>query len=317
MQVIRGLHNLRPEHRPCIATIGNFDGVHLGHQAVFRRLQAKEQEFGLPATVITFEPQPQEYFAPNATPARLTRLREKLQAFYDAGIQRVLLLEFGAKLATTPAQDFIQQLLLDKLAIRYLLVGDDFRFGHQRQGNFALLQAAGKQHHFGVESTPTYVLDTDRVSSTRIRQALAAGDLELAYRCLGRPYQICGRVVYGNQRGRTIGFPTVNINLHRRVSPLRGVFAVRVSGKAIGATPWPGVANIGNRPTLNSHDPRYILETHLLDFDRQIYGSHLSVTFVRKLRDEQRFASFEALRQQIHLDTQAARHCLERSDPYC
>jgi len=307
MQVIRGLHNLRAEHQGCVATIGNFDGVHLGHQAVFRHLREQAAEQGLPCTVVTFEPQPQEFFAPQAAPARLTRMREKLQAFKDAGIDRVVLLEFGARLAQMSAEAFVQQLLLDGLGVRYLLVGDDFRFGHGRSGDIELLRRAGAGHGFAVENLNTYMLDAERVSSTRIRAALGAGDLETARQLLGRPYRICGRIGHGDQRGRSIGFPTANIDLHRRVSPLRGVFAVQVLGLPDG--PWPGVANIGTRPTVTG-DPRYLLEVHLFGFAREIYGEHVQVEFRHRLRDERRFASFEDLRRQIELDSRVARELL-------
>jgi riboflavin kinase/FMN adenylyltransferase len=304
MQIIRGLHNLRPEHRGCVATIGNFDGVHLGHQAVFRHLQEKAAAFSLPATVVTFEPQPLEFFAPERAPARLTRLREKLEAFRTADIERVVVLEFGHKLSAMPALQFVQELLLDGLGVRYLFVGDDFRFGHGRTGDIALLRRVGKEQGFQVENMNTFLVGEERVSSTRIREALARGDLELAAHNLGRPYRICGRVAHGDARGRTIGFPTANIDLHRRVSPLNGVYAVSVQG--LSETRLPGVANIGNRPTVVG-DTRYLLEVHLFEFDRQIYGEHVQVEFHRKLRDEHKFDSFEALREQIQRDSQVAR----------
>jgi len=303
MQVIRGLHNLRSEHRGCVATIGNFDGVHLGHRAVFRHLKEKALDLSLPTTVVTFEPQPWEFFAPEQAPARLTRMREKLQALKDNGIDRVVLLEFGHKLAAMPAQEFVEELLVIGLGVRYLLIGDDFRFGQGRTGDIDLLQRIGQEQGFGVENMNTFAMGEERVSSTRIRQALAQGDLEQAERNLGRPYRICGRVAHGDERGRTIGFPTANINLHRRVSPLRGVYAVLVHG--LGTTPLTGVANIGTRPTVEG-DPRYLLEVHLFDFKRQIYGEHVQVEFRLKLRDEKRFESFEALRQQIQRDVEAA-----------
>jgi riboflavin kinase/FMN adenylyltransferase len=304
MQVIRGLHNLRVEHQGCVATIGNFDGVHLGHQAVFRHLRKKAAEFGLPATVITFEPQPMEFFAPEAAPARLTRMREKLQALKDAEIDRVVLLEFGQKLASMSAESFVQELLVDGLDVSYLFVGDDFRFGRKRAGDIGLLRRVGEEHGFGVENMNTFAVAEARVSSTRIREALARGDLQLAEKNLGRPYRICGRVAHGDARGRTIGFPTANVDLHRKVSPLRGVFAVEVLG--LGADPLPGVANIGNRPTVTGDD-RYLLEVHLFDFSRSIYGEHVQVEFKKKLRDEQRFDTFELLRQQILKDADEAR----------
>ncbi|AKH21418.1 bifunctional riboflavin kinase/FAD synthetase [Sedimenticola thiotaurini] len=305
MQVIRGLHNLRAEHRGCVATIGNFDGVHLGHQAVFRHLRERAAAFGLPTTVVTFEPQPQEFFTPDGAPARLTRMREKLQALKDAGIDRVVLLEFGHKLAAMSAAQFVQELLVDGLDVKFLYVGDDFRFGRQRVGDIDLLRQAGEQHGFEVANMNTLMDGEARISSTRIRQALAQGDLDLAERNLGRPYRICGRVAHGDARGRTIGFPTANIDLHRKVSPVHGVFAVMLYGLAEG--PLPGVANIGNRPTVTG-DSRYLLEVHLFNFSRFIYGEHVQVEFRKWLRDERRFESFDALRQQIAQDAEQARN---------
>ncbi len=307
MQVIRGFHNLRPEHRGCVATIGNFDGAHLGHQAVFKHLQREAARLGVPATVISFEPHPLEFFCPQAAPARLTRLREKLSVLEQAGIQRVMLLEFNTKLSAMTADEFIQQALITGLGIRYLLVGDDFRFGQGRVGDIKLLRKAGVQHGFGVDSMDTVMVGDERISSTRIREALARGDLALAGCCLGRPYRICGRVVYGDQRGRSIGFPTANIGLHRKATPLHGVFAVQAHG--LGDQPVPGVANIGNQPTVEG-DRRYLLEVHLFDFSQEIYGRHLEVEFCKRLRDEKRFDSFEQLRKQIERDAHAARKIL-------
>lgn len=308
MQIIRGLHNLRSEHRGCVATIGNFDGVHLGHQAVFRHLLQKRAELDLPATVITFEPHPLEFFDPTAAPARLTRLREKLPVLREVGIDRAMLLEFNPRLAAMSATDFVQRVLLDGLGIRYLLVGDDFRFGKGRAGDIELLRRVGAEQGFEVESLDTFAVGDERVSSTRVREALARGDLESAYLCLGRPYHICGRVVHGDKRGRTIGFPTANIGLHRRTSPLRGVYAVKVHG--LGQVPLPAVANIGNRPTVDG-DRRYLLEVHLFDFDRSIYGEHIEVEFCKMLRQEKRFDSFDQLKEQIERDAQAARKLFE------
>ncbi|MEA3274801.1 MAG: bifunctional riboflavin kinase/FAD synthetase [Pseudomonadota bacterium] len=307
MRVIRGLHNLRPRHRGCVATIGNFDGVHLGHRAVFQSLIEKGRDMGLPATVITFEPQAMEYFAPDAAPARLTRLREKLAALADCGIEQVVLLEFGPKLAGMDARDFVRELLVDGLGARHLLVGDDFRFGHGREGDFCLLQEMGREHGFSVEDLHTITHGEERISSTRIRDALSRGDLELARHLLGRPYWICARVGHGDKRGRAIGYPTANLNLHRRVSPLRGVYAVMADGVA--GRSWPGVANIGTRPTV-SGDTRYLLEVHLFDFEGDIYGRHAQVEFRLKLRDEKKFASFDELKQQIARDAMAAREYL-------
>jgi riboflavin kinase/FMN adenylyltransferase len=290
-----------------VATIGNFDGVHLGHQAVFANLRARGRELGLPTTVITFEPQPQEYFAPEQAPARLTRLREKLCALEGAEVDRVLLLEFNQRLAGMGAEDFVEHILVQGLGVGFLYVGDDFRFGRGRRGDFAMLCDEGRRHDFAVENMHTFRVAEDRVSSTRVREALTRGDLETAAHLLGRPYRIFGRVIHGDRRGRTIGFPTANVDLHRRVCPVRGVFAVRAHGLEPG--PVAGVANIGTRPTV-SGDPRYLLEVHLFDFSREVYGAHVQVELVHRLRDERRFDSFEELRRQIQQDAWQARQLL-------
>lgn len=308
MKVIRGLHNLRARHRGCVATIGNFDGVHLGHRSVFQRLLSRGGELGLPATVVTFEPQPLEVLAPQSAPARLTRLREKLVAIEDCGIEQVVLLGFGPRLAAMAPQAFVRELLVDGLSVASLLIGDDFRFGRGRAGDIALLHAMGRELGFVVEDLDTITHDMERISSTRIREALARGDLEQARHLLGRPYRICGRVVHGDQRGRCLGFPTANIGLHRRVSPLSGVYAVTVEGVA--ERPWPGVANVGVRPTVGG-ESRYLLEVHLFDFAEDIYGRHAQVEPRLKLRDERRFGSLEALKEQIARDAAAAREYLE------
>lgn len=303
MELIRGLHNLRAAHRGCVATIGNFDGVHLGHQAVLGQLSGKAAELGIPSVVITFEPQPQEYFAPETAPPRLTRLREKLKALVRYSVDRVLCLGFDQKLAALSADDFIKTILVDGLGVRYLVVGDDFRFGQQRRGDFTLLQEAGAHYGFQVVAMHTFYIDDERVSSTRVRNALAEGDLNTAEKLLGRPYRMCGRVAHGDKRGRTIGFPTANIHLHRKRTPVEGVYAVELFG--LDVEPVAGVANVGTRPTVDG--TRSLLEIHLFDFDADIYGRYVSVDFVHKLRDEKRFDSFEILKQQIMQDAENAR----------
>lgn len=307
MQLIRGLHNLREEHRGCVATIGNFDGVHLGHQSVLASLNARARSLGLASLVITFEPQPMEFFRPQEAPPRLTRLREKIEAIAACGIDRVLLIRFDASFASIDAEGFVTDTLVDRLGIRHLYVGDDFRFGKGRLGDFALLQRFGSAVGFGVESLGTVEQGGERVSSTRVRAALSRGDLAHAAECLGRRYRICGRVAHGHKRGRTIGFPTMNVPLLRRATPLRGVFAVQVVG--LGPVPRPGVANIGNRPTLQG-DNRFLLEVHLFDFNDEVYGHAVEVDFVDRIRDEHKFPSFEALRQQIQRDAARAREIL-------
>jgi len=309
MELIRGEHNLYPRHRGCVATIGNFDGVHLGHQAVLKQTCDKAREMGLPATVITFEPQPQEFFRPEQAPPRLTRLREKLLALKPHAIDRMLCLSFNPSLANLSADQFIQKILIDGLGVRYLVVGDDFRFGKGRQGDFAMLIKAGQQHGFEVANTHSFTLSDERVSSTLIREALAQGDLIRVEQLLGRPYSMCGRVAHGDKRGRTIGFPTANIYLHRKNTPILGVYAVKMNDME--DYPVNGVANIGTRPTVCG--TRTLLEVHLFDFNKDIYGEHIEVVFVEKIRDEKRFESFDALKQQIHVDAERARVILTGS----
>ena len=309
MELIRGVHNLYPRHRGCVATIGNFDGVHLGHQAVLKQTSEKARELELPATVITFEPQPQEFFRPEQAPPRLTRLREKMLALKPHAIDRLLCLDFNRYLANLTAQEFIDKIIVDGLQVRYLVVGDDFRFGKGRQGDFEMLVQAGKQYGFEVANTHSFTLGNERVSSTLIRQALWQGDLQHVKRLLGRPYSMCGRVAHGDKRGRTIGFPTANIYLHRQNTPILGVYAVQMND--VEQYPVNGVANIGTRPTVCG--TRTLLEVHLFDFDQDIYGAHIEVSFVQKIRDEKRFESFDALKQQIHLDAQQARTILTGS----
>jgi riboflavin kinase/FMN adenylyltransferase len=303
MQLIRGLYNLRPAHRGCVATIGNFDGVHLGHQAVIGQLAEKGAELHLPPVVILFEPQPLEFFRGREAPSRLTRFREKLRALQRYAVERVLCLRFNKRLADMSAEAFIRRVLVEGLAVRYLVVGDDFRFGHDRRGDFAMLRAAGEQHGFQVVSMHSVLVDGERVSSTRIRRCLADGDLATTAQLLGRPYRMCGRVAHGDKRGRTIGIPTANVHLHRKVTPVRGVYVVEVFG--LEREPLYGVANVGNRPTVDG--TRTLLEIHLFDFSGEIYGHYININFLHKLRDEERFASFEELKRRIHLDIDEAR----------
>lgn len=303
MELIRGWHNLQTYHRGCVATIGNFDGVHRGHRAVLAMLQQEARRYGLPATVILFEPQPLEYFRPEAAPARLTELRSKLQALAGSGVDRVLCLRFGQRLAQMPAAAFIDELLVERLGVRFLMVGDDFRFGHGRQGDYAMLQAAGKHSGFAVMRMPTVVDGEIRVSSTQVREALAAGDLPLAEQLLGRRYSICGRVVRGQALGRNLGYPTANIAF-RQAPPLQGIFVVqaRLDGEQHYR---PAVASLGTRPTVNG--TRVLLEVHLFDYSGDLYGQHLNVEFLQRLRGEERFDSLDALREQMDQDAADAR----------
>ncbi len=304
MELIRGFHSLTPAHVGCVATIGNFDGVHLGHQAVLGQLAEQGAKLGLPTVVVMFEPQPQEFFCgAGDAPPRLTRFREKVQTLRRYSVDRIVVLPFNPQLAAMPAEQFIQRLLVDGLGVKYLVVGDDFRFGHKRQGDFELLQLAGKQHGFQVAAMRSFLVDGERVSSTRIRTALAAGDMALADQMLGRIFRLSGKVVKGDQRGRQLGFPTANINLHRRSLPLQGVFAVETYG--VEGEPVAGVANIGVRPTFNGKRP--VLEVHLLDFSGDLYGRHVEVEILHKIRSEKRFDSLDALVAQIDRDIERAR----------
>ena len=303
MELVRGLYNLRPEHRGCAATIGSFDGVHLGHQAVLTQLVEQGRRRQLPVTLVTFEPQPREYFRPDVAPARLTRFREKLEVLQHCGIDRVVCLRFDDRLANLAPDDFIQRILLDGLDVKYLVVGDDFRYGKARSGNFEILEQAGQRHGFPVVNMHTFCVESARVSSTRIREALQQGDLPGAEALLGRPFWMSGRVAHGDKRGRTIGFPTANIFLHRTAVPVDGVFAVEMHG--VDGQPLPGVANVGTRPTVGG--TRSLLEVHLFDFDREVYGCHVRVSFLKKLRPERRFDSFDKLKQQIQQDAGQAR----------
>lgn len=309
MRLIRGLHNLPAPGT--VATIGNFDGVHLGHRYVIHRLAEVGARMGLPVTVVLFEPQPQEYFRGAAAPARLTCLREKVARLAELPVDRVLVLRFDRRLAQMPAAAFIDRVLVRGLGVKYLVVGDDFRFGRGREGDFALLRRAGKARGFEVVQAPSFTLEGVRVSSTRVREALERGDMETAAEFLGRPYSMCGRVAAGRQRGRDLGFPTANIDPFRRRSPVSGVFAVTVTGVA--ERPWPGVANVGVRPTVAG--TRVWLEVHLFDFHGDLYGRQLEVFFRHKLREERRFPSLEVLRAQIQQDAAQARQWLEDKEP--
>ncbi len=303
MDIIRGQHNLGPEHRGCVATIGNFDGVHRGHIAVLDALRTQAKQQQLPALVILFEPQPLEYIQPEQAPVRLTRLATKLHLLQQQGIDRVLVLRFDQSFAAQSAEAFIQQLLVQQLGVQHLYVGDDFRFGRDREGDIGLLQRIGAQQGYIVEQLGTVLAGVERISSTRIRAALAVGDMAEAKHCLGRDYALTGRVRRGDQRGRTWGFPTLNLPLQERSCALRGVYRVAVSGPG---GPWQGVANVGWRPTVAA-GLSLLLEVHLLDVECNLYGARVQVRFVQRIRDEQTFAHFAELQAQIKRDVQQAR----------
>ncbi|MCG9555419.1 bifunctional riboflavin kinase/FAD synthetase [Vibrio sp. Isolate31] len=303
MELIRGIHNIKAQHHGCVLTIGNFDGVHLGHQEVLSQVCEQAAALGLPSVVMTFEPQPMELFARDKAPARLTRLRDKYVQLSKLDISRLLCVNFNQYFASLSAEAFIKDLLVDKLGVKFLVVGDDFCFGKGRTGNFAMLKEAGEKHGFEVVSTQSYCLNQLRVSSTEIRNALAVDDLAASATMLGRDYSISGRVSHGRKLGRTIGFPTANIPLKRCVSPVSGVYVVEALD--IDGVPVGGVANIGQRPTVNG--VRQQLEVHFFDFKANLYGKQLEVRLLHKLRDEIKFESFDALKNQIELDAEAAR----------
>lgn len=301
-ELIRGLHNITARHQGCVVTIGNFDGVHKGHQALLSQVKERANALGVPSLVITFEPQPLEFFAKERSVPRLTRWREKFLLLSEFGIDKVLVIRFNAEFAALNAEAFVKTLLGSRLAVREVIVGDDFHFGSGRQGDVPLLQQMGAQMGFTVATMPSYLLDAERISSTRIRQALQKADLGLAQQLLGHPYTMKGRVVYGDQRGRVLGFPTANIDLHRHVTPLMGIYVVRLHG--IGKKSLPGVANIGIRPTIG--DSRALLEVHIFNFNQNIYGQAVCVEFCRKLRDEERFANLDLLKEQMEKDAEVA-----------
>lgn len=290
----------------CVATIGVFDGVHLGHQRILRRVTEEAGARGLDSLVFTFEPSPREYFSRTAPPARLTRFREKFSLLRGLGMQWMFCPRFDARLEALDPAVFIDRLLVRTLRVRHLVVGDDFRFARARAGTVADLETAGPRCGFTVEQVGSVVAAGARVSSTAVREALARGDMERARSLLGRYYAMTGRVVRGDRRGRELGMPTANVNLCRHQSPVAGIFAVRVAGLASGLL--PGVASVGTRPTVDGVTP--LLEVHVFDFARDIYGRYIQVEFVSRLRDEFRFPDLPSLQRQMHMDAEAARRVL-------
>jgi riboflavin kinase/FMN adenylyltransferase len=298
---------------PCLApggsvlAIGAFDGLHRGHQALLAEVRVRAAALDATPAVVSFEPLPRAYFSREPVP-RLSSVREKLQGFAAAGIAQTLLLRFNAALTAMPAEDFVQRVLVERLAAREIWVGADFRFGHKRMGDVALLERVGAQRGFLTRVMPPVLLDGARVSATRVRALLAAGEFAGATPLLGRPFVIEGRVERGNQLGRTLGFPTANIHLRGRVSPVQGIFAVRV-GLGEASCSWPGVASLGLRPTVN-RVTQPLLEVHLFDFEGDLYGRRMAVEFIAKLRDEARFDDMDALTAQMHSDARRARELL-------
>ena len=289
-----------------VVCIGAFDGMHLGHRAVLARVRERAQALGLLSIAISFEPLPREFFAHARKVPRLSSRREKIAQFIDAGLDRVLLLRFNAALAAMSAQDFIERVLVARLNAKEVWVGEGFRFGHARGGDLQLLRTMGERVGFNAHALEPVVIDGERISSSAIRDALAGGSFEIAARWLGRPFAIGGHVARGAQLGRKLGYPTANLHLSRRTSPVEGIFAVYVRG--VGELPMPGVASLGVRPTVNGREP--LLEAHLFDFDGDLYGKRIEIGFVEKLRDEQKFADLDAMVKQIDRDAQAARKIL-------
>lgn len=308
MLIFRGLHSSDPQ--PVALTIGNFDGVHLGHQALLNELRAAGQARGLPAAVVIFEPHPREFFMPRQAPARLTSLREKLELFAAMGIDRVHVCRFDARFAQVSATEFIHA-LHEELAAKFVLIGDDFRFGNKRTGDFALMQEIGRQHGFTVQAEHSVLQDGVRISSTAVRTALAAGDMRAAQSYLGRPYSISGRVVHGDGLGKRIGFPTANIQLKHNQPPLAGIFVVRAHAEGMGIL--QGVASLGVRPTVRQ-DGKPVLEVHLFEFTQQIYNRHVRLDFLLKLRDEEKYPDVETLTRQIARDVENAKQWFKQHD---
>lgn len=302
MQFFRGLHNIQSFPQGCVLTIGNYDGLHLGHDELLGKLQEKGKALGLPTVAMIFEPQPKELFDAEGAPARLCNLAEKIGIFEAKGLDALACMAFNKSFRSLSAQQFVEDVLIKKLNVKALIVGDDFRFGNDRGGDFAYLQKAGNEFGFDVQDTQTVQQQGKRISSTSIREALADGDLALAKEFLGRPYSISGRVAHGQKLGRTLGVPTANVILKRNKTPLVGVFAVTVNTQQ---GSYKGVANIGMRPTVGALTP--ILEPHLFDFSGDLYGQRIEVVFEQKIRDEKRFNGLDELKAAIHNDIQLAK----------
>lgn len=314
MKVIRGIPPSLPR-TPCALTIGNFDGVHLGHQALLAHLKNRAAEKGLQTCLLTFEPHPKEFFDPKNAPQRILSLRDKLTALKNSGIDLVVVEHFNAHFAKKSPEEFVQDIIVHGLHTKHIVIGDDFHYGSKRAGNFQTLQMAGAQHQFAVEALPTIQdEDSQRISSTAIRSALHQGNLKLAEELLGRPYSISGHVIHGRKLGRTLGFPTLNIALsnpyQKRTPVMTGIFVVQVHG--LHANPLPGVASLGFRPSVEDAG-RVLLETHLFDFDEQVYGRVIQVEFMMKIRDEAKYSDLTALQAAIDADAQAARNFFKNS----
>lgn len=310
MELVRDLHNISKAARGCVLTVGNYDGVHLGHQRIIDTVKRRASELGFPATVLVFEPSSKEFIDPDGAPPRLTRWREKFVALEALGVDRLVTLRFDECMRVMSPRVFVDQLLVAALGARHVVVGDDFRYGSRALGTIETLRAAGREHGFGVEQVPAFVVDGVRVSSTAVRERLERADYAGAARLLGRRYRMVGRVARGAELGRTLGFPTANLRLMRRKSPLWGVLAVRVHG--IEPVPMKGVASLGTRPTVNGSEP--LLEVHVFDFDGDLYGRLIEVEFIAKLREEVKFDSLDLMVAQMKVDAAQARETLAKVD---
>ena len=312
MKVFRGLPNAAAR-APCALTIGNFDGVHLGHQALLARVRGAADRLGLEAAVMTFEPHPREFFAQRAgdlskAPARIANLRDKLQSLSDNGIDRVIVEHFSAPFAALTPQEFTERVLVDGLHVKWLMVGDDFCYGARRAGNVAMLHEAGQRYGFHVETLPTVMNGSARISSSAVRAALHEGDFVHAEQLLGHPYAISGHVIHGQKLGRTLGFPTLNLRVPHRPA-LAGIFIVQVHGLA--DHPLPAVASLGVRPTVDDSG-RVLLEVHVFDYAQQCYGRQVRVEFLHKLRDEEKYVDLPTLTAAIERDSNMAREYFAR-----
>jgi riboflavin kinase / FMN adenylyltransferase len=310
MELVRGLHNISRRHQGCVLTVGNYDGVHLGHQQMIGALKARAAQFRCAATVLVFEPSSKEFIDPDGAPPRLTRWREKFLALAAQGVERLVTLRFDERMRAMTPRAFVDELIVEKLGTRHLVVGDDFRYGSNAEGTIETLRAASQARGFGVEQMAPFVLDGARVSSTAVRERLELADYAGAARLLGRPYRMLGRVVPGRRLGRTLGFPTANLRLMRRKPPVWGISAVWTHG--IESRPLPGVASLGTRPTVNGVEPW--LEVHVFDFNGDLYGRAIEVEFVAKLRDEIKFDSLDAMTVQMQIDALQARDLLSKVD---
>nr|WP_298723961.1 bifunctional riboflavin kinase/FAD synthetase [uncultured Steroidobacter sp.] len=306
MELIRGLYNLRAGQRGCVLTIGAFDGIHLGHQEMIRVLRERAAQYGLPAALLSFEPTPREFFAKGTPPARLTRFREKFEALERYGVDRFVCLRFDDCMRRLGREEFVNEVLVKALGVRHIVVGHDFRFGRDNQGDIACLRSLGATAGFEVTEVPPFEIDGERVSSSGIREALAVGDMAKAAKLLGRPYRMTGKVIHGEKLGRKLGFPTANLRTHRRATPLAGIFAIRVTGA--GLKDAPGVASLGTRPAVNGKE--LLLEAHVFDFDGDLYRQHVHVDFIAYLRAERWFADMDALIEQMNRDAAQARQIL-------